>query len=525
MSVEGLRTYRRIRGRFSRAAGSGLGPSRRRASAGYERRDAGEGFGRDALGVLAPTEHATRRAPYRGRRSWALSDVVSDTLAALFSGLGTWAVWTALLDREFLSWHAAVLVLLGVLWVVTLAKSRGLNSRLRRSLLDDLPLVLNRVLIVSILVAFGVSLWKMDPNQDGLVLVAAGVASVVLPVFRGLGYAVSSRRGGTRHRVLIIGAGRTGERVARLLSEGSHPEMEVVGFLDKEPLARPQGDDESGIPVLGSSYDLPEVLGEYGVDKLIIAFSTAPHQRILEMIWECDRQGVDVSIVPRFFEATTVQSTVENVAGMPLMHLNRAKLRGSNALLKRAFDIAATTVGLLFIWPLLLALAVAIKLDSPGPVIFPQKRVGCDGRVFTIYKFRSMRTDAEAIGTWTRKQDPRRTRVGKILRPLNLDELPQLFNVIKGDMSLVGPRPEQPSYVELFGESVYRYTHRHRVRSGITGWAQVNGLRGDTSIEERVLYDNFYIENWSLWLDVKILLLTFFKSGVAAPELGSKPRG
>lgn len=477
------------------------------------------------IGRPAPVENTARDASSGGRGARKLVTAAPDMLAALFSGVGSWAVWTTLLDRPFLLWHAAVLVLLGMLWVGALAKSRELNGRLQRSLLDDLPLVLNRVLIVSILVAFGVSLWWLDPNQAGVVLVGAAIGSFTLPAFRGFGYFLSSRSKGVRHRVLIIGAGNTGARVARLLSEGFLPEMEVVGFLDKEPLKRLQGDDESGIPVLGSSYDLPEVLHKYGIDKLIIAFSTAPHQRILEMIWECDRQGVEVSIVPRFFEATTVQSTVENVAGMPLMHLNREKLMGLNALLKRTFDLAATVAGLLVIWPLLLVLAVAIKLDSPGPLIFAQKRIGCDGRVFTLYKFRSMRTDAETIGTWTQKRDPRRTRMGRILRPLNLDELPQLFNVLKGDMSLVGPRPEQPSYVELFEESVYRYTHRHRVKSGITGWAQINGLRGDTSIEERVLYDNFYIENWSLWLDIKILILTFFKSGVSAPELGSKPHG
>ncbi len=515
-------------GVYKRGGGwpSGM-PLLRGTQAGRARRATrrGEGLAQGVLDRPVPPGSFRRGSPSEGRRGRSIAAAAPDALAALLSGVGSWAIWTGALERVFLPWHAVVLVLLGGLWVAALAQSKALNNRLRRSLLDDLPLVLNRVLIVSVLMAFAVSLWWLDPNQAGLVLLTAAVGSVLLPVVRGLGYAISSRRKSVEHRVLIVGAGNIGARVARLLSEGFHPEMEVVGFLDKEPLSRPEGDDESGIPVLGSSYDLPEVLREYGVDKLIIAFSTAPHQRILEMIWECDKHGVEVSIVPRFFEATTVQSTVENVAGMSLMHLNRASLKGVNALLKRAFDLAATTAGLLVIWPLLLVLAVAIKLDSPGPLLFSQKRVGCDGRVFTLYKFRSMRTDAEALGTWTQKRDPRRTRVGRILRPLNLDELPQLFNVLKGDMSLVGPRPEQPSYVELFEESVYRYAHRHRVKSGITGWAQVNGLRGDTSIEERVLYDNFYIENWSLWLDIKILLLTFFKSGVSMPELGSKSRG
>jgi exopolysaccharide biosynthesis polyprenyl glycosylphosphotransferase len=249
-----------------------------------------------------------------------------------------------------------------------------------------------------------------------------------------------------------------------------------------------------------------------GAGEVIIAFSTAPHHRMLEMIWECDRHGVDISFVPRLFETTSVQSVVEDIGGVPLMHANRVRLKGLNAAIKRTFDILATTAGLLVIWPLLLAIALAVKLDSPGPVLFSQRRVGQDGKTFDMYKFRSMRQDAESLGTWTGPEDPRRTRVGRVIRALSLDELPQLFNVLKGDMSLVGPRPEQQPYVERFEEAVYRYVHRHRIRAGITGWAQVNGLRGDTSIEERVIFDNFYIENWSLWLDIKIILLTLVKA-------------
>lgn len=441
-----------------------------------------------------------------------------DAMAALLAGFGAWTVWTKMLDREFLPWHVALLVALGVAWVATLTGSRVLNSRLRRSLLDDLPLGLNRILVTSMVLALGVSLLTLDPERAGVVLVATALGVITIGVARAVAYSVLTyHKGIAKQRVLIIGAGNIGKRVAGLLSRSYQPGMEFVGFLDKEPLGRSEG-KEAGLPVLGSSYDLRQVIQGHEIDKVIIAFSTAPHHRILEIIWECDRLNVEVSIVPRFFEATTIQSFVENVGGTPLMHLNRARLVGYNALLKRAFDVAAVVAGLSVIWPLLLGIALAVKLDSPGPLIFSQKRIGCDGRVFTLYKFRSMRSDAESAGTWTIKQDPRRTRVGRVMRPLNLDELPQLFNVLKGEMSLVGPRPEQPSYVELFEQSVYRYAHRHRVKSGITGWAQVNGLRGDTSIEERVLFDNFYIENWSLWLDVKIILLTLFKSGVSAPE-------
>jgi exopolysaccharide biosynthesis polyprenyl glycosylphosphotransferase len=446
-----------------------------------------------------------------------------DAAGAILSVVGAWLVWTGVLDREFLWWHGVLLGILGALWVAVLAVSRMLNKRLRRSLLDDLPLVLNRVLLTSIVIALGISLIWIDPDRAGLVLVAAALGVVILTTMRGFAYVLLTYyfEGSAKQKVLVIGAGNIGMRVACLLSRSYQPSIEIVGFLDKEPPARPEEKDEAGLPVLGSSCDLQRAIREYGVSQVIIAFSRAPHQQVLEMIWECDRHGVDVSIVPRFFEATTVQSSVENIESLPLMHLNRMRLMGYNVLLKRAFDMVATVAGLLVIWPVLAAVALAIKLDSPGPVIFSQRRVGSDGQQFTLYKFRSMRVDAESLGTWTRRQDPRRTRVGRVIRPLNLDELPQLFNVLKGDMSLVGPRPEQPSYVELFEKSVYRYTHRHRVKSGITGWAQVNGLRGDTSMEERVLFDNFYIENWSFWLDIKIILLTLFKSGVSMPERSS----
>jgi len=474
---------------------------------------------------------ATREEPLRERylyrvlfRARGRNLVMAfDVLGATLSLVGAWLVWTRMLNQEFLWWHGILLGILGTSWVVSLAKSKVLRNRLRRSLLDDLPAISGRVLLTSMVTALGISLVWLDPDHDGLVLIAAALGVVTLSTTRGLGYLLLTRycNIGGKQRVLVIGAGDVGTRVARVLSGSYQPSIEVVGFLDKEPLARIQGEDEAGLPVLGSSYDLKETIQRWAVNQVIIAFSTAPHQQVLEMVWECDQYGVDVSIVPRFFEATTVQSMVEDVSGVPLLHLNRVRLMGFNGLLKRIFDVMSTVIGLLVIWPVLLAVALAIKLDSPGPVIFSQKRTGVDGQQFTLYKFRSMRADAETASTWTKRQDPRRTRVGRVIRPLNVDELPQLFNVLKGDMSLVGPRPEQLSYVKLFEESVYRYTHRHRVKSGVTGWAQVNGLRGDTSIEERVLYDNFYIENWSLWLDIKIILRTLFKSGISAPELSS----
>jgi exopolysaccharide biosynthesis polyprenyl glycosylphosphotransferase len=443
----------------------------------------------------------------------------SDAVGALLAGAGAALVWVGLLDREPSWWLAALVAILGVAWVLALSGSRSRAGCLRRSLLDDLPKVVERVLLVSAVVALAVAVVSLDPNLAEPVPVAAAVGLVSFAATRGATYALLARAGAPTTSTLS-GAGSIGVRVADLLDRRYGSGVEVVGFLDKEPLARVGGAPGSEAPVLGSSYDLGRVIREHGIDRVVVAFSTAPHRRVLEIIWECDRHGVEVSVVPRLFEAITVQSRVENVFGTPLMHLDRIRLAGRRTLLKRAFDLVAASVGLIAISPVLLVVAAMVKLDSPGPILFAQQRVGCDGKRFTLYKFRSMRADAERIGTWTREDDPRQTRVGRFIRAWNLDELPQLVNVLKGDMSLVGPRPEQPSYVELFEQSVYRYTHRHRVKSGITGWAQVNGLRGDTSIEDRVLYDNFYIENWSFWLDLKILFLTFFKPKVPIPERG-----
>ena len=448
-----------------------------------------------------------------------------DAAGAILSGAGAWLVWSRILDYGFVWWHAALLAALGTSWALSLAFSKALNGRLRRSLLDDLPTILNHVLVVSTVVAIGVMGAMLDPYPASLVLATTAVGAVIMPTMRGLAYAWLTYSGDkVRQRILVVGAGEIGTRMARLLSVGYQPGMEVVGFLDRDPL-RSSEPEESRLPVLGSSYDLERVIRDYRIDKVVIAFSTAPHHRVLEMIWECDRHGVEVSIVPRFFEATTIQSMTENVRGVPLLHLNRARLVGYSTLLKRVFDISITTAALLVIWPLLLTIALIVKLDSPGPVVFSQKRAGHDGKVFTMYKFRSMKVGAQNTSNWTLPGDPRRTRVGRFLREFSLDELPQFINVLKGDMSLIGPRPEVWDRSQELAQTIYRYNHRYRVKSGLTGWAQVNGFRGElTSLEERVVFDNFYIENWSIWLDIKIIALTLFKAIISAPERTTTPQ-
>jgi Undecaprenyl-phosphate glucose phosphotransferase len=283
---------------------------------------------------------------------------------------------------------------------------------------------------------------------------------------------------------------------------------EVVGFIDGDD---PPVDEIMGVPVLGGIDDIPELIREYEIEEVIIGRPELDHQRVLAIISRCERGQVGIKIFPDLFQIIATELSIGDLGGLPLLNVRDVALRGWRLTLKRAVDLLGSAVGLVIFSPALMLIAVAIKLDSPGPAFYAQERMGLDARSFWCLKFRSMRTDAESDGPgWTVEADPRVTRLGRFIRRFSIDELPQLINVFIGDMSLVGPRPERPVYVEQFRRSIPRYMDRHREKAGMTGWAQVNGLRGDTSIAERTKYDLWYIENWSLWLDFKIILRTVF---------------
>jgi Undecaprenyl-phosphate glucose phosphotransferase len=266
-----------------------------------------------------------------------------------------------------------------------------------------------------------------------------------------------------------------------------------------------------GAPVLGGREDLAEIIEQHQVDEVIIALPEAPHREILLLISECEKDKVVIKVYPDLFQIMAGQMSIGDLGGLPLLTVRDVALRGWQRASKRALDLVGSAVGLVLLSPFFMLMAALIKLDSPGPVFYAQERMGLDARPFLILKFRSMRSDAEKHGPgWTVEGDPRVTRLGRIIRRLNVDELPQLINVLLGEMSLVGPRPERPVYVQQFRRSIPRYMDRHWQRSGMAGWAQVNGLRGDTSIAERTKYDLWYIENWSLLLDIKILIRTIF---------------
>jgi Undecaprenyl-phosphate glucose phosphotransferase len=318
---------------------------------------------------------------------------------------------------------------------------------------------------------------------------------------------VARRRGFNLRHVLLVGTGDLAERVGRKMIAEADYGLHVIGMVAADPSE--VGNRVGPFDVVGCVADLPGLATRTGADFVYVAFARAEHEAEREALERLGDSTAAVRLVPDLSQMHTLNANVEDFDGTPVVLVTETPEQGWNSVLKRAFDLAVSAVLLILLLPLLVAIAIWVKLDSPGPALYAQERVGSNGRRFRMLKFRTMRTDAEAEGPqWSRADDPRRTRGGEILRRLSLDELPQLWNVFVGHMSLVGPRPEQPVFVDQFRASIPRYMLRHHVKSGITGWAQVNGLRGDTPLERRIEYDIYYIENWSMSFDMKILAMT-----------------
>jgi exopolysaccharide biosynthesis polyprenyl glycosylphosphotransferase len=321
-------------------------------------------------------------------------------------------------------------------------------------------------------------------------------------------------------RTLIVGAGRIGAQVERRLREQPELGLEPIGYVDSYPAEEFESIRE--VPVVGAPEDLEQIAQRMGVEHVVLAFlsSRGSDARMVSVVRDCEELGLEVSLVPRLFESINVRAELEHIGSMPIFRLRAVRPKGWQFAIKYVLDRFAAFLLVLVLSPLLVALIVAVKVTSRGAVFFRQRRVGRDGRPFDLLKFRSMRVGDEEqpenvsviipgdIAPGGIEGSDRRTPIGKLLRRTSLDELPQLFNVLKGDMAIVGPRPERPEFVEMFERRIDRYEDRHRVKAGITGWAQVHGLRGKTSLSDRIELDNFYIENWSLSLDLKILVMT-----------------
>jgi exopolysaccharide biosynthesis polyprenyl glycosylphosphotransferase len=464
--------------------------------------------------VFQPGDAAVRT---RAAEAWRRGRLVVDTSMLAVTFVLLRVGWIAGANHVAVAWVAAfAATTLGV------SAYRGAyNWRIRLQATDDVlgalgATALAAMLVLSLRVAIGAEgglgqqtlrLWAVSAS-----CLALGRAAVDLAQVR------ARRRGEFVKPTLIVGAGDVGALVARRLLD--HPEygFRPIGFLDKDPI---EGDGRR-LPVLGASWDLESVVRAHGVEHVIVAFSTAPSEVLLRLVRRCDQLGVEFSLVPRLYEQMTHRLTIDHVGGLPLLSVRRVSPTGWQFAVKHAVDRVVALLLLLLVAPVL-ALASALVFLSVGrPILFRQRRVGRDGRVFDMLKLRTMRGGpppddlVAALMPLAPDTAPggvegtdRRSRLGRIMRATSIDELPQLLNVFKGEMSLVGPRPERPKFVEIFEESVHRYGDRHRVKAGITGWSQVHGLRGKTSISDRAEWDNYYIENWSLWLDVKILLMTF----------------
>jgi Undecaprenyl-phosphate glucose phosphotransferase len=409
----------------------------------------------------------------------------------------------------FYLWFGAVLTPVALL---VLRSFRIYRSARTASLGREMLALAQGMAIVTSLAALA-SFAARGELSRGMLLVFWVLSTFVLCMSRVIirGVLRGMRRGGRNLRhVLVVGTGQLAESLVAKMQEHRDYGFEVGGYVATD--AAEVGRTVAGLPVLGVVSELAHRVEEMGTEIVYIALPRSAYQAEREALVQLADSTAAVRLVPDLAWGYTLNAGVEDFDGTPVILVTETPELGWNAVVKRVFDLLLSLIALLLLWPVLLALALWVKLDSPGPALYVQERVGMNGRKFKMLKFRTMRVDAEASGPgWTTPGDPRRTRIGGVLRRLSLDELPQLWNVLVGHMSLVGPRPERPVYVEQFRERIPRYMMRHHVKAGITGWAQVNGLRGDTPLDQRITYDLYYVRHWSLGFDLRILALTVLR--------------
>jgi len=397
------------------------------------------------------------------------------------------------------------------LFLFALAVNQQYRSWRGRTLVDQLFAMGSGLALAGMLMLAAMSLYRGFEYSRLTFVYTVVIAGVLMTIERYLlrQYETRLRRRGIgTERVLMVGTGTGSQLLIQRMAMFPQYGYQVSGVLDDRLEV---GSSFAGAPVVGRVSDLRRMIPQMGVDQVFLAVPGATNDELLHLVKACDDLQAEFKLVPDLLEVMSTRAAVDAIDGLPLIGIRRSRLRGAAAALKRAIDLVASAVVLVILSPLMLLIALLIKLTSPrGPVLFRQPRVGLQDRRFTVYKFRSMIPDAEAQTgpVVAAPDDDRVTPVGRLLRRLSLDELPQLFNILKGDMSLVGPRPMPIFLVERFTEEIPRYLERHQVRPGLTGWAQVNDLRGGEAFGDRAMYDIYYVENWSLALDLKILILT-----------------
>jgi exopolysaccharide biosynthesis polyprenyl glycosylphosphotransferase len=406
------------------------------------------------------------------------------------------------------------------LWPVVFYFHGLYQSRRGRSRVDEVLTIAMAVLVATVLLSVFLA-WYRPPAWPGSDQVFTfsrafvglfALADLVLVAFTRMAIRFGLRRmriaGLHLQRILVVGAGALGREITAKIQAHREMGFEVVGFLDDDQ--GKAGTTVCGVPVLGTLRQADEVLAAYEIDQVYIALPLEAHRKMLQMIDLMAQECVEIKLVPDILQYAALRAGLEDVDGTPVINLSQVPLQGWNSMLKRLMDIAMAVLVMVALIPIVPLIALLIWLEDRGPIFYRQERMGLDGKPFMIVKFRSMRVNAEATSgpVWAVRDDPRRTHVGSFLRRTSLDELPQIWNVLMGDMSIVGPRPERPTFVREFKHKIPRYMLRHRVKAGITGWAQVYGWRGNTSIKKRIQYDLYYIQNWSLTLDFKILWMT-----------------
>ena len=461
---------------------------------------------------------SARRMPAWATRLLLLLFVVAFDAVAINSALIGSYIWRYQVgDLSVLAFPNGMLavplfvVLINAVFLATFSVTGLYTLRRGVSRIDEIFKIAVAVALSMFGVIVGNSLLPQPIPFTPLVIAICWAAAVVATSVERLFYRTSlyalRRRGFDMRRVVIVGAREPGQVIAATIKRSPELGYRVQGFLSD---TMPVGQLVHGIPVLGHTASLGRVVRATQADEVIIALSGRSSNEVLEIVSLAEDEAVEIKIYPDAYQLIISSDlTVGDLSGLPLLPVKNVALDNPiNRALKRLLDLLVAWAVLLFGSPIMLLIALLIKLESPGPVFFVQSRVGLDGGAFPTIKFRTMRLDAPDLGNWTIENDPRVTTIGLFLRRYSLDELPQFINVLRGEMSVVGPRPEQPRWVAEFSRNIPRYVRRHKQKAGITGWAQVNGLRGDTSIEERTRYDLYYVENWSLLFDLKIILKT-----------------
>lgn len=449
--------------------------------------------------------------------------IASDSLAVLFSWF--FAYWLRInltwipLSKGVPSFDVYLWTAIPV-WIVFMinAKYFGLYKPLRGKSFSSEWVMLIKIVFFSGLMLFALAFFYRGDSFSRVIaayflILLAGLLTLTHWSIRIILIRLRKKGFNLRH-VLILGVGELAQTLSEKLK--LHPEygFNIVGFL-KQPEDIPiETLDKKNI--LGSISEISKIIQQFGIDQVFIAFPLHAQGKIEEVLDLLREETVTIKVVPDLMQFVNLQSGVEELDGLPIISISDTPLYGWNLVIKRAVDLVLSSIAILLLFPLMALIALIVKLESPGPVFYRQEREGLDRKVFDMLKFRSMRTDAETDTgpVWASKSDDRRTRIGTFLRTSSLDELPQLYNVFKGEMSLVGPRPERPVFINDFKKTIPHYMLRLKMKAGLTGWAQVNGWRGNTSLEKRIEYDLYYIRNWSLTFDIKILFMTLWKGFV-----------